>query len=194
MDASTVPAYTPTEGRYDELIDEAGAIRPHWEAMVRTWTRLGEREVVRRQMIAERLLVAEGAGHVLHDDRGGQEPGNATWGLDPVPFVIEAAQWRIIERGLGQRSRLLDAVLDDLYGARRLLTDGIIPLAAVNGSRAYQLAAVGVDVRRPRLMLHAADLVRDSTGRWLVVRDHTDAPTGSGHALLNRTVLARLYP
>ena len=43
-------------------------------------------------------------------------------------------------------------------------------------------------------MLYAADLVRDSAGRWLVLRDHTDAPTGCGYALMNRTVLSRLYP
>ena len=91
-------------------------------------------------------------------------------------------------------SRVLDAVLDDLYGARRLLLDGVIPTAAVMGSRAYQLAAVGVAVPRPRLMLYAADLVRDSSGRWLLLRDHTDAPTGCGYALMNRTVLSRLYP
>ena len=62
------------------------------------------------------------------------------------------------------------------------------------GSRAYQLAAVGVATPRPRLMLYAADLVRDSGGRWLLLRDHTDAPTGCGYALMNRTVLSRLYP
>ncbi len=141
-------------------------------------------------MVAERLLVAEGAGHVFHDDRETGVP----WGLDPVPYVIEAAQWRGIERGLRQRTRVLDAVLDDLYGPRRLLTDKVIPTAAVMGSRAYQLAAVGVGVRGPRLMLHAADVVRDSSGQWLVLRDHTDAPTGCGYALMNRTVLSRLYP
>jgi len=73
--------YEPTKGRFDELIDETGAVRPHWESVVRTWTRLGPDEIVRRQTVAERLLVAEGAGHVCHDDR---EIGMA-WGLDPVP-------------------------------------------------------------------------------------------------------------
>ncbi|MGZ4702428.1 MAG: circularly permuted type 2 ATP-grasp protein, partial [Ilumatobacteraceae bacterium] len=177
-------------GRYDELVDVDGSLRPHWESMVRTWTTLGAAEIVRRQMVAERLLVAEGAGHVFHDDREVGVP----WGLDPVPYVIDAAQWRSIERGLIQRTRVLDAVLEDLYGPRRLLIDNVIPTAAVMGSRAYQLAAVGVAVQRPRLMLYAADVVRDSSGRWLVLRDHTDAPTGCGYALMNRTVLSRLYP
>ncbi len=190
IDAELPPSYVPTVGRYDELVDGDGSLRPHWESMVRTWTTLGAAEIVRRQMVAERLLVAEGAGHVFHDDREVGVP----WGLDPVPYVIDAAQWRGIEHGLSQRTRVLDAVLEDLYGPRRLLIDNVIPTAAVMGSRAYQLAAVGVAVQRPRLMLYAADVVRDSSGQWLVLRDHTDAPTGCGYALMNRTVLSRLYP
>ncbi len=189
--SSQAPAsYVPTAGRFDELVDETGSVRPHWESMVRTWSTLGAGEIVRRQMVAERLLVAEGAGHVFHDDREVGVP----WGLDPVPYVIGTAEWRDIERGLAQRTRVLDAVLDDLYGPRRLLLDGVIPTAAVMGSRAYQLAAVGVAVQRPRLTLYAADLVRDSGGQWLLMRDHTDAPSGCGYALMNRTVLSRLYP
>ncbi len=190
MNPSMPSSYVPTAGRFDELVDVSGGVRPHWESMVRTWSTIGAAEIVRRQMVAERLLVAEGAGHVFHDDREIGVP----WGLDPVPYVIGAAEWRRIERGLGQRTRVLDAVLDDLYGPRRLLLDGVIPTVAVMGSRAYQLAAVGVATRPPRLMLYAADLVRDSAGQWLVLRDHTDAPTGCGYALMNRTVLSRLYP
>ena len=190
IDVEVPASYVPVAGRFDELVDETGAVRPQWESMVRTWTTLGADEIVRRQMVAERLLVAEGAGHVFHDDREIGMP----WGLDPVPYVIGASEWRAIERGLSQRTRVLDAVLDDLYGPRRLLLDGVIPTAAVMGSRAYQLAAVGVTVPRPRLMLYAADLVRDSTGQWLLMRDHTDAPSGCGYALMNRTVLSRLYP
>jgi uncharacterized circularly permuted ATP-grasp superfamily protein/uncharacterized alpha-E superfamily protein len=190
MDSTVPSSYAPAVGRFDELLDDSGAVRPHWESMVRTWSTLGVKEIVRRQMVAERLLVAEGAGHVFHDDREIGMP----WGLDPVPYVIGATEWRGIERGLVQRTRVLDAVLEDLYGPRRLLLDNVIPTAAVMGSRAYQLAAVGVAVSRPRLMLYAADLVRDSSGRWLLMRDHTDAPTGCGYALMNRTVLSRLYP
>src|ERR1700675_3389583 len=106
---SLAPAsYLSTKGRFDELVDENGAVRPHWESMVRTWSNLGPDEIVGRQMVAERLMIAEGAGHVFHDDR---EVG-VSWGLDPVPYVIEAAAWRDIERGLIQRTRVLDAVLD----------------------------------------------------------------------------------
>ena len=51
---------------------------------------------------------------------------------------------------------------------------------------------------RPRpsrwLTVYAADLVRTGDGQWKVLRDLTDAPSGAGYALLNRTVLSRLFP
>ena len=40
----------------------------------------------------------------------------------------------------------------------------------------------------------AADVVREATGRLVVLRDHTDAPGGAGYALVNRKVLSRLFP
>ena len=88
MDATVPASYVPTAGRFDELVDDSGTVRPHWESMVRTWSTLGADEIVRRQMVAERLLVAEGAGHVFHDDREVGMP----WGLDPVPYVIGATR------------------------------------------------------------------------------------------------------
>lgn len=41
--------------------------------------------------------------------------------------MLSAADWEVLEVGLVQRSRLLDAVLADLYGSRSLLTDGMLP-------------------------------------------------------------------
>ena len=43
-------------------------------------------------------------------------------------------------------------------------------------------------------MLYAADVVRDSSGQWLVLRDHTDAPTGCGYALMNRDGAVAVVP
>ena len=155
MDLNVPGSYVPTAGRFDELVDETGAVRPHWESMVRTWATLGADEIVRRQTVAERLLVAEGAGHVFHDDREVGVP----WGLDPVPYVIGAKEWRDIERGLGQRTRVLDAVLDDLYGrtpiaARRCDPDrggdGFSCVPTRRGRCGHASAAAGVVRRRSR--------------------------------------------
>ncbi len=183
-------SYAPLGGRYDELVDADGEIRPQWRPLLNAWSTIGADEIVRRRGVAERLLVAEGAGHVFHDEH----QIGVSWGLDPVPYVIGGHEWAGIERGMAQRVRVLNAVIDDLYGARRLLLDGVVPVSAVLASRAYQMGAIGGAVHGPRLTHAAADLVRDHRGQWLVLRDHTDAPAGCGYALMNRTVLSRLYP
>jgi uncharacterized circularly permuted ATP-grasp superfamily protein/uncharacterized alpha-E superfamily protein len=191
MTSVSVPhSYAPPAGRYDELVDADGAIRPHWRPLLNAWSTIGADEIVRRRGVAERLLVAEGAGHVFHDEH----QIGMSWGLDPVPYVIGGQEWAGIERGMAQRVRVLNAVIEDLYGQRRLLVDGVLPVSALLASRAYQMGAIGAAVHGPRLTHAAADLVRDHRGRWLVLRDHTDAPAGCGYALMNRTVLSRLYP
>ena len=141
---------------------------------------------------AARLLRAQAATYVIHDEGAA---ASRPWKLDPVPIVIEADTWRDIADGVTQRMVLLEAVLDDLYGERSLFGHGAIPVEAVAGLPAYRLPLIGTrPASGPRLVVHGVDLVRLANGEWRVLRDATDAPTGLGYALLNRSVLARLLP
>jgi uncharacterized circularly permuted ATP-grasp superfamily protein/uncharacterized alpha-E superfamily protein len=188
----TLTAYAPEPGRYDELTDERGRVREPWQQLVETFARLGPAEVEERRLRAERLLVAEGASHVVHDDG---TDASRPWQIDPVPLVVSAREWASLEQGLVQRARLLDALLEDLYGERALLRDGVIPAELVLGSRAYRPTCHGVvPAAGRRLVVYGADVVRDGSGRLCVLADHADAPAGAGYAVLNRTVLARLFP
>ena len=193
MDAAiTLAAYAPEPGRYDELTDERGHVREPWPQLVDTLTRLGPAEINERRARAERLLVAEGASHVVHDDG---TDASRPWQIDPVPLVVSAREWATVEQGLVQRARLLDALLEDLYGDRAVLRDGVLPAELVLGSRAYRPACHGVvPAAGRRLVVYGADLVRDGSGRLCVLGDHADAPSGAGYAVLNRTVLTRLFP
>ena len=126
----------------------------------------------------------------MHDEADASRP----WRLDPVPVVLTADEWRPLAEAIVERAVLLDAVLADLYGPRTLLR-GVIPPEAALGSPQYEWPAL---TNRPPpsrwLTVYAADLVRTGDGQWKVLRDLTDAPSGAGYALLNRTVLSRLFP
>jgi uncharacterized circularly permuted ATP-grasp superfamily protein/uncharacterized alpha-E superfamily protein len=188
---SALDRYRPAPGRFDELTDARGGARPAWAPLLDELASLGPAELRARREMADRLVVAEGAGHLVHDEAD----DTTSWRIDPVPLILPAAEWRTIERGLQQRAELLEAVLDDLTGPRHLLRGGLLPPAVVLGHPAYQRAAHGVGrPGRPRLVAYGADLVRDATGRHRVLRDVTDVPVGAGHALLNRHVLSRLLP
>jgi hypothetical protein len=83
-----------------------------------------------RQVDHDRLLAAEGAGHIVHDlplraDGRMVALESRPWRLDPIPLVIDGDEFVALADGAIARMRMLEAILDDLYGARTLLTDAV---------------------------------------------------------------------
>lgn len=118
--------------------------------------------------------------------------GRSRWRVDPIPLVFDAGHWADLQEGLEQRARLLDAILTDLYGERRLLRRDLLPADLFLGHDGYLLPAHGITIPGPRqLPVAGTDLVRGPDG-WLVVTDRTQAPAGIGYALANRRLVTRV--
>ena len=151
-----------------------------------------------RQQEADRLLAAEGAGHIVHDlpvraDGRTVSLVSRPWRLDPIPVVIDAAEFSVLGDRVVARMRMLEAILTDLYGARTLLTDRILEPSDVWASHRYRLAAIG-QLAAPRwLTTYSVDVAKDTSGRWHVVQDLTDQPPGGGYTFMGRNVLARVH-
>ncbi len=187
-----LPGYTVGGDGYDEVVAASGETRPTWLQLSRSLSRLTIADLLDRQRQADRLVEAEGASYLFHDS--GRDTSRP-WRLDPVPLVLGGAEWATIERGVAQRMRLLDRVLADSYGERRLMRNRVLPSAAVFGSPGYTTAAQGLVPTSGRwLVVYAVDLLRLADGSWRVLRDVTDAPSGAGYALVNRNVSAQLFP
>ena len=115
--------------------------------------------------------------------------------MDPIPLIISKADWDAISAGLTQRAELLNLILTDLYGERSLIKDGLIPPEVVYAHAGFLRACVGLTPPGfPFLLNYAADLARGQDGRMWVLGDRTQAPSGAGYALENRTALARALP
>ena len=163
-------------------------------ALMETVAGLGD--LITRQQDHDRLLAAEGAGHIVHDlplraDGRMVALESRPWRLDPIPLVIDGDEFVALADGAIARMRMLEAILVDLYGARTLLSDSVVDHVALWGSPRYRLAAFGQRPHRRWLTNYAVDVVRDVDGRWRVVRDLTDAPAGVRYALLGRAVATR---
>ncbi len=118
-------SYQPLDGPYDELLDGDG-VRAHWQHVARTLDGLGPSELIERTRESRRLLVDDRVTYnVTTDDHTIPRP----WMLDPVPVVVSAEEWAGVEAGLSQRAELLDLVLADLYGPRRLVGAGRLPVS-----------------------------------------------------------------
>jgi uncharacterized circularly permuted ATP-grasp superfamily protein len=109
--------------------------------------------------------------------------------------LIEPADWRAIATGIAQRARLLDAMLADCYGPQRLLHEGLLPPALVQGHPGYLRALHGVEPPGGlRLHVAAFDLARGPEGGWWVMSQRTQAPSGLGYVLENRLIVSRQFP
>jgi uncharacterized circularly permuted ATP-grasp superfamily protein/uncharacterized alpha-E superfamily protein len=178
-----------TDQPYDEVIGPDGTLRPAWKPMAETAVSITPATLSRIGHDVERFLADDGVTYL----RPGAKP--EPWRLDPVPLVIDPAQWRILEVGLAQRAELLNAILVDLYGPQRLLQDGIVPAAVVFGHHGFHRVAARASNHDPRpLVLAATDLGRTPDGEWRVLADRTQAPSGIGYAMENRRVISRVLP
>ncbi|WP_322516206.1 circularly permuted type 2 ATP-grasp protein [Rhodopseudomonas palustris] len=181
--------YARLPGIPDEFIGDDGAPRAVWTRYFDAFANLAPDEIERRFRTADRHLRDAGVTY--------RAPGDAAeraWSLSHVPLLIDDAEWQQIAAGIAQRATLLEHVLQDLYGDGRLVADGAVPAAAIAGSPEYLRAVSGVRPPGGRyLNLYAADIGRGPDGRWWVLGDRTQAPSGAGYALENRLVLSRAF-
>ena len=163
------------------------------------WTRFfnflgtdGFSDLTQRSADLQRQIRDNGVTYnVYADAEGPQRP----WSLDLFPMLVSSQDWAFIEAGIRQRARLLDQVLADVYGPQQLLAKGLLPSALVHGHPGYLRAMHGVPaVGRTYLHIAAFDLAHGPDGRWSVVSQRTQAPSGLGYLLENRLTISRQFP
>lgn len=187
--SSLLAAYQAQAGSRDEMLTADGAVRPAWQPMADLLGSVDLRELRQRQAEAVRLL--EDDGVTYHVPGTGER---LRWQLDPLPMVLSAADWGAIESGVIQRAELLNLVLADLYGPRRLLREGLIPPQVVLGNPGFLRPLHGQRLpTRQQLFTYAADIIRGAPGEPVVLTDRTQAPSGAAYALQNRVVTSRVY-
>jgi uncharacterized circularly permuted ATP-grasp superfamily protein/uncharacterized alpha-E superfamily protein len=182
--------------RYGSTYEESSADgvnpRAHWARLMESLRAIGPEELARRWALAERSIRENGITYNIYGDPLG---ANRPWRTDIIPLLIPAEEWRFIESGVIQRAQLLSLLLEDLYGSQELLKQGHFPAALLYGNPAFLRPMVGVQVpAHSHLHMLAVDLARSPDGQWWVLADRTQAPSGSGYALENRTIIADLLP
>ncbi|WP_158810667.1 circularly permuted type 2 ATP-grasp protein [Beijerinckia sp. L45] len=185
-----VARYRPLPGIPDEFIGADGKPKPAWLDFIAALTELGPDEIKRRFATADRHIRDTGVSYRAYGDES-----ERAWPLGHLPLLIGAEDWKEIAAGVEQRAELLEAVLEDIYGAGKLIADGAIPATAVAGCPDYLQPVAGLlPADRKYLHFYAVDLGRGPDGRWWVLGDRTQAPSGAGYALANRLVLSRTFP
>jgi uncharacterized circularly permuted ATP-grasp superfamily protein/uncharacterized alpha-E superfamily protein len=181
--------YVRLPGIPDEYIAQDGTPRAVWNRFFDAFAALTPGDIERRFGAADRHLREAGVSY-----RAPGETSDRLWPLSHLPLLIDDAEWQQLTAGIVQRAQLLELVLSDLYGEGRLVAEGAIPAAAIAGSTEYLRSVCGIKPPGGRyLSLYAADVGRGPDGRWWVLGDRTQAPSGAGYALENRLVLSRAF-
>ncbi|MEI6270074.1 MAG: circularly permuted type 2 ATP-grasp protein [Methylococcaceae bacterium] len=184
--------YATQLGIYDEMYATKNKALPYWERFMAALESMGSEKLELRRREAQRLLRENGVTYNVYGD---SESLTRPWRLDPVPLLISSEEWIIIEAGLKQRAELLDLILKDIYGKQTLLKKGLLPAELVFGHEGFLHPCVGALQNQQRhLTIYSANLARGPSGRMWVLDDRTQAPSGSGYALENRTVMTRVLP
>lgn len=178
---------------YDELFFPSGQPRPEAAPLVEWIARLPTAELRQHQNTAQAALFNLGVTfRVYGDDEEGLERALP---FDIIPRVISAQDWRALEGGLKQRVAALNCFLGDIYGAQKIIEDGVIPWEIVASAGGYLQACRGI---KPPLgiwcHITGTDLVRDQTGDWYVLEDNLRVPSGISYVLENRRVMKSTFP
>jgi uncharacterized circularly permuted ATP-grasp superfamily protein/uncharacterized alpha-E superfamily protein len=193
---------------YDEFVDAAGNVRPGWRELAEIVGERGRDGLDRLRTTVGALVENDGITYIAIDQRdrttkrrgcaarNGHATGGPTpWQLDALPLLVTAEDWATLESGLVQRSRLLAAVLADLYGPRRCVTEGVLPPRLLFAHPGYIRAANAIEIpSQYQLFMHGCDISRDPARGFVVNADWTQAPSGAGYALADRRVVAHAAP
>ena len=184
--------YQPPNQFFDEMRGPGGEVRPAWLRLVQSLNEGGASGLGRRSEQTRHLLRENG---VTYNVYGASKDLERPWELDPIPLMMSVADWQPLADSISQRARLLNRILEDVYGSQELMQSGILPPNALFEHPGYLLPCVGFEPPGG-IFIHwyAAQLARDARNNWIALGDRTQGPSGAGYAVENRIVVSRTLP
>src|SRR6266513_1454564 len=168
---------------WDEMLGAVDQPRRPYRAVHGTLRRISGNDLAARADALAHSYLNQG---VTFDVGGEERP----FPLDIVPRVIDDATWQIIESGVRQRVRTLEAFLSDVYGPARAVEDGVIPRRVITSSKQFHRQAYGIEPPNGvRVHIAGIDLIRDESGTFRVLEDNVRVPSGVSYVLANRSAM-----
>jgi uncharacterized circularly permuted ATP-grasp superfamily protein len=149
-------------------------------------------ELARRQASAESTFRQLGITFAVYGD---DDAAERIIPFDIVPRIFTASEWSRLSAGLIQRVEAINAFLTDIYGARKILDDGILPPEIILTNPQFRPEIVG-SAPPHNIWSHICgiDLVRTGPDDFYVLEDNARTPSGVSYMLENREAMIRLCP
>src|SRR5258707_2137102 len=178
----------PCGPAYDEMFGADGLPHPHTRALYDALQTLTSEDLARRAEARDRSYRDQG---VVFSHAGEEW----IFPLDLIPRLIPAAEWELVEAGVVQRVRALEAFLADVYGRGEVVRDKVVPRSLLTPSAGFCRPAHGIEPPNGvRVHLAGIDIVRDQSGVLRVLEDNLQVPSGMSYVVENRRTMARVFP
>lgn len=184
------------ESSFDEMYDSSCNARPHWVDIIDGLEKAGIKQLEQKQTEIDWRLEDNGVTYNIYND---PEGNNRRWNLDPIPLVLTSLEWDEISKGLKQRAKLLNLIFKDLYTEQRLIKEGIVPAEIIFAHKSFIPEVFNFENKDYYSMrFYATDISRGPDGKFWVINDRTQSPSGLGYAIENRLTMNSisddLYP
>ena len=183
--------YAAPKGLQDEMMDAEGRIRPLWQPLLAHLQEMTDEARIHALSRADQYLRDSG---VFYRQYGAGQSTERAWPLSHMPVLIAESEWDGICAALAQRADLLERLMADLYGPNRLVAEGHLPAALIAANTEWLRPMVGIQPRSGHFLHFLAfEIGRGPDGKWWVLADRTQAPSGAGFALENRVATSRAF-
>jgi len=190
-------------GHFDELHGMAfdamqssfqTSLAPLWDRFLGSLAPGGFAQLDKKQVELAQQIRSNGISYNVRAQNDAITGPARPWALNLFPFLLSNQEWHAIEAGIVQRARVLEGIMADVYGEQKLLKEALLPAALTQGHRGYLRGMHGARIAGGRhLHVTAFDIARSPAGEWWVVSQRTQAPSGLGYLLENRSIISRLF-
>jgi len=184
-------SYSPGPS-FCELMGDGVEDRPR---LIEFWQRLEQlqlSDLSTRAADALHELHERGVTFTVYTDR---DAIDRTLPFDVIPRVLTHAEWQRIEKGVMQRVAALNLFIGDIYGEKKIIKDGVVPLDLIVGNANYRPEMEGFTPPHGTYVhIAGIDLVRGGDGEFYVLEDNARTPSGVSYVVENRHLMQRAFP
>ena len=167
--------------------------RPHYRQLIEHLSEMDASALHHANEVASRSFLHQGVTFTVYSDT--EQGTERIFPFDPIPRLVPASEWAMIEAGLQQRIKALNRFIHDIYHDQQILHDRVVPRSLVVRAQHFRREVMGIDVPHDQYIhIVGSDLIRDENGTYLVLEDNLRSPSGVSYVLANRIALSRIFP
>ena len=174
----------------DEVFDENGNIRPHYQKVYEEFTNFTLEDFKKLNELAKVSFFNLGITFAVYSDN--LKGIEKIFPFDLFPRIIPFNEWEKLEKGVIQRNLAINLFLEDIYHDKKILKDGVVPAQLIFSSAHYNREMININ---PPNGIYAhisgTDLIKHSDGEYYVLEDNIRSPSGVSYVLSNREAMKR---